>query len=252
MSKKIVSLFLALLMAFSLTAAAAETAVVTDMFGREVTLTGPVTRVIALEPSDCEILYALGCGDALVGRGKYCDYPADVLELPAVQSGTDLNLEEILALNPQVVIATGMFHLEEQISLLEQNGVKVIGTDANSISEVYDSIRLLGGIMGKAAEAEAIIADMQAAFSDIAAKSEKTDKTIYVTIPFDSASIDGVMVDFWGGETLMPGASVTDAFFYVDSDDVANLNDITNVAGVIEVWDDNTYDTLGSYDFTLN
>ena len=179
---RIVSLFLALLMAFSLTAATAETAVVTDMFGREVTLTGPITRVIALEPSDCEILYALGCGDALVGRGKYCDYPADVLELPAVQSGTDLNLEEILALNPQVVIATGMFHLEEQISLLEQNGVKVIGTDANSISEVYDSIRLLGGIMGKAAEAEAIIADMQAAFSDIAAKSEKTDKTIYFEV----------------------------------------------------------------------
>lgn len=179
---RIVSLFLALLMAFSLTAATAETAVVTDMFGREVTLTGPITRVIALEPSDCEILYALGCGDALVGRGKYCDYPADVLELPAVQSGTDLNLEEILALNPQVVIATGMFHLEEQISLLEQNGVKVIGTDANSISEVYDSIRLLGGIMDKAAEAEVIIADMQAAFSDIAAKSEKTDKTIYFEV----------------------------------------------------------------------
>lgn len=82
--------------------------------------------------------------------------------------------------------------------------------------------------------------------------ANKTDKTIYVTIPFDSATIDGVMVDFWGGETLMPGASVTDAFFYVDSDDVASLNDITNVAGVIEVWDDNTYDTLGSYDFTLN
>ena len=182
MSKKIVSLFLALLMAFSLTAAAAEPAVVTDMFGREVTLTEPVTRVIALEPSDCEILYALGCGDALVGRGKYCDYPADVLELPAVQSGTDLNLEEILALNPQVVIATGMFHLEEQISLLEQNGVKVIGTDANSIAEVYDSIRLLGGIMGKDAEAESVITAMQAAFDTIAAKSEKTDKTIYFEV----------------------------------------------------------------------
>jgi len=184
MSKKIVSLFLALLMALSLSNAMAESAglTVTDMFGREVTLPEAATRIIAMEPSDCEILYALGCGDALVGRGMYCDYPASVLDLPAVQSGENINLEEILALEPQVVVLTGMHHLEEQIALLEQNGVKVIGTDANSISEVYDSIRLLGTVMGKDAEAEAIIADMQTAFDDIAAKSEKTDQTIYFEV----------------------------------------------------------------------
>jgi len=184
MSKKIVSLFLVLLMALSLSNAMAESAVltVTDMFGREVTLPEAATRIIAMEPSDCEILYALGCGDALVGRGMYCDYPASVLDLPAVQSGENINLEEILALEPQVVVLTGMHHLEEQIALLEQNGVKVIGTDANSISEVYDSIRLLGTVMGKDAEAEAIIADMQTAFDDIAAKSEKTDQTIYFEV----------------------------------------------------------------------
>jgi len=184
MSKKIVSLFLALLMALSLSNAMAESAglTVTDMFGREVTLPEAATRIIAMEPSDCEILYALGCGDALVGRGMYCDYPASVLDLPAVQSGENINLEEIFALNPQVVVLTGMHHLEEQIALLEQNGVKVIGTDANSISEVYDSIRLLGTVMGKDAEAESIIADMKAAFDDIAAKSEKTDQTIYFEV----------------------------------------------------------------------
>ena len=184
MSKKIVSLFLVLLMALSLSNAMAESAVltVTDMFGREVTLPEAATRIIAMEPSDCEILYALGCGDALVGRGMYCDYPASVLDLPAVQSGENINLEEILALEPQVVVLTGMHHLEEQIALLEQNGVKVIGTDANSISEVYDSIRLLGPVMGKDAEAEAIIADMQTAFDDIASKSEKTDQTIYFEV----------------------------------------------------------------------
>ena len=182
MSRKIVFLFLALLMAVSLAPAAAESITVTDMFGREVNLNGPVTRVVAMEPSDCEILCDLGCGDALVGRGLYCDYPAEVLQVPAVQSGTDINLEEILALNPQVVVMTGMFHLEEQIKLLEDNGIRVIGTDANSIAEVYESIRLLGVVMGRTAEAEAIVADMQAAFADIAAKSEKTDKTIYFEV----------------------------------------------------------------------
>ena len=182
MSKKIISLFLALLMAVSMTTAMAEPTTVTDMFDREVTLTGPVTRIVALEPSDCEILCALGCEDALVGRGKYCDYPASVLELPAVASGANTNLEEILALKPQVVVMSDMAHTEEQVNLLVENGVQVIGTDANSIAEVYESIRLLGMVMGKNAEAEAIVADMQATFDEIAAKSEKTDKTIYFEV----------------------------------------------------------------------
>ena len=182
MSKKIVSLFLALLMAVSMTTAMAESVTVTDMFDREVTLTGPITRIVALEPSDCEILCALGCEEALVGRGKYCDYPASVLELPAVASGANTNLEEILALKPQVVVMSDMAHTEEQVKLLVENGVQVIGTDADSIAEVYEAIRLLAGVMAKTAEGEAIIADMQATFDDIAAKSEKTDKTIYFEV----------------------------------------------------------------------
>ena len=182
MSKKIVSLFLALLMAVSMTTAMAESITVTDMFDREVTLTGPITRIVALEPSDCEILCALGCEEALVGRGKYCDYPASVLELPAVASGANTNLEEILALKPQVVVMSDMAHTEEQVNLLVENGVQVIGTDANSIAEVYENIRLLGVVMGKTVEAEAIVTDMQSTFDEIAAKSEKTDKTIYFEV----------------------------------------------------------------------
>lgn len=183
MFKKLVSLFLSVLMLCSMTAALAEESLtVTDMFGREVTLTGPVTRIVAMEPSDCEILYALGCGDMLVGRGKYCDYPADVLALPALESGANTNLEEILALEPQVVVMSDMAHTKEQVELLAANGVKVITTNANSIAEVYESIRLLGQVTGKNAEAEAIVADMQATFDDIAAKSEKTDKTIYFEV----------------------------------------------------------------------
>ena len=182
MNKKLISLLLAALLALSLTVAFAEGKTITDMFGREVVLPENVTRIIALEPSDCEMLCALGCEDALVGRGKYCDYPASVLELPAVQSGKNTNLEEILALQPQVVVMSDMAHTQEQVDLLEQNGVKVIGTDANSIEEVYANVRLLGEVMGKEAEAETVVAGMQATFADIAAKSEKTDKTIYFEV----------------------------------------------------------------------
>lgn len=184
MSKKLAALFLAVLMAFSMTSAFAENAsvTVTDMYGREITLSEPATRIVALTPSDCEILCALGCEDALVGRGKYCDYPASIQELPVVQSGAETNIEEILALNPQVVLMSDMSQTEEQANMLEENGVKVVISDANDIAGVYTTIRMIGTLMGKDAEAETLIADMQATFDEIAAKSEKSGKTVYFEV----------------------------------------------------------------------
>ena len=184
MSKKLAALFLAVLMAFSMTSAFAENAsvTVTDMYGREITLSEPATRIVALTPSDCEILCAIGCEDALVGRGKYCDYPASIQDLPVVQSGAETNIEEILALNPQVVLMSDMSQTEEQANMLEENGVKVVISDANDIAGVYTAIRMIGTLMGKDAEAETLIADMQATFDEIAAKSEKSGNTIYFEV----------------------------------------------------------------------
>lgn len=185
MSKKLVSLFLAVLMLLSMTVAAtAEDAsiTITDMHGREIVLTEPVTRVVALTPADCEILCAIGCEDALVGRGKYCDYPESILELPALATGDDLNVEEILALEPQVVLMSDMNQTDEQVKLLEENGVQVVVSETTDIDGVYVAIRMIGALMGKDAEAEAVIADMQATFEYIASISESSDKTIYFEV----------------------------------------------------------------------
>ena len=90
MSKKLFALLLAALMMCGAALALADGIAVTDMHGREITLDAPATRIVALTPSDCEILCAIGGGDALVGRGKYCDYPESVTELPVVQSGAEI------------------------------------------------------------------------------------------------------------------------------------------------------------------
>ncbi len=186
MSKKFVSLILVVLMMFGMTAAMAENAPISliDMMGREITLTDPVTRVVAVTPADCEILCAIGCEDALVGCGQYCDYPPSVLELPVVQSGADINVEEILMLEPQVVFMTGMEGLDAQIAQLENNGVKVVISNANDIEGVYTAIRMIGAVMGKNAEAEAVVTQMQTVFAELvrlsASQSEK--KSIYFEV----------------------------------------------------------------------
>ena len=219
MTKKLVSLFLALVMALSLTAAFAESAAitVTDMAGREIALDAPATKVVALTASDCEILAALGAEDTLVGRGEYCDYPESILEVPAVQSGADTNLEQIIALEPQVVIMAKMAQTEEQVAALEEAGIRVVVSDAQDIEGVYTAIRLIGALVGRNDEAEAMVADMQSAFADIAAKSENTGKTVY----FEVSPLQ------WGLWTAGKGTFM---------DELATLCGLTNAFADVEGW----------------
>ena len=156
---------------------------VTDMTGREIKLDGPATRIVALTAADCEILYALGAGNTLVGRGEYCDWPVDVLDVPVVQSGSDTNIEQIIALRPQVLLMSTMAQTEEQIAALETAGVRVVVSDAQDIAGVYDAIGMLGTLLGKEQEAEALTDSMKETFSAIQSRKEdNAGKSIYFEV----------------------------------------------------------------------
>ncbi len=181
---KLVSLLLCLILICPVLGCAEDAAVtVTDMTGREITLDAPATRVVALTASDCEILYALGAGDTLVGRGEYCDYPEDVQAVASVQSGYETNVEQIIALEPQVVLMATMAQTKEQVEALEAAGVHVIVSDAQDIAGVYTAIELIGAVTGKNDEAAALIAGMKDSFAAIAAKAEGDgSKTVYFEV----------------------------------------------------------------------
>ena len=156
---------------------------VTDMKEREITLDEPATRVVALTASDCEIIYAIGAGDALVGRGEYCDYPLEVVDVTAVESGANTNIEQIINLEPQVVFMSTMAQTEEQVEALEAAGIKVVVSEAQDIEGVYTSIKLIGELMGKNDEATSIINDMKSSFDDLASKATSEDtKTVYFEV----------------------------------------------------------------------
>ena len=161
----------------------AEPAVtLTDMTGREITMDEPATRIVALTPSDCEILYAIGAGDLLVGRGKYCDYPAEVLDIPAVESGSDANIEQIVELQPQVLIMSTMSQTDEQVQQLEAAGIHVVVSDAQDIDGVYTAINMIGELVGKQDEAASVVESMQKTFDEIKANAGDGTKTIYFEV----------------------------------------------------------------------
>lgn len=154
-----------------------------DMMGREITLDRPAQRVVALTASDCEILYAIGAGDALVGRGEYCDYPPDVLDIPSVQSGAETNLEQIIALEPQVLIMDAMAQTKEQVERLEAAGVAVVVLDAQDIQGVYQAIEIIGQLMDRNEQAAFLIESMMTSFSDLQKKADSHDpKSIYFEV----------------------------------------------------------------------
>lgn len=218
MSKKLVSLFLALALMLACVPVLAEGGItVTDMTGREITLDGPATKIVALTASDVEIIYALGAGNLLVGRGEYCDYPAEVLEKKSVQSGNETNLEEILALDPDVVIMATMAQSKEQVEALEQAGVKVIVSDAQNLEGVYTAITLIGDVTGKADEAAALVQEMKDTFESIRAKAQNSGKTIY----FEVSPLE------WGLWAAGKGTFM---------DELAEICGLTNAFADVEGW----------------
>ncbi len=184
MSKKLVSLFLAAVMLLGLVPVMAEESAitVTDMDGREITLAEPAERIVAIYPSDCEIVCAIGDENALVGIGEYVDYPESITSLPKVKSGAEMNVEEIIALQPQVVLLNSMVDVENQVKQLEENGIQVVISKTSDIASVYTSIAMIGKLMGKDAEAAALIADMQGTFDEIKAKASGDGKKVYFEI----------------------------------------------------------------------
>ncbi len=193
---KLIAVFLTVLLLLSLCACGQSSSpetteekdisvTVTDMTGRTITLDEPAERIVALSASDCEILYAIGAGDKLVGRGEYCDYPAEVSEVPSVQSGDDTNIEQIIALHPQVLLMSTMAQTDEQVAQLEAAGVKVVVSDAQDIQGVYSAIEIIGKLMGLEDNAKQVIDEMQQGFKELEEKSAasgKEEKTVYFEV----------------------------------------------------------------------
>ena len=221
MTRKLVSLLVSLALLFACAAAFAEAApapegiTVVDMLGRTVELDGPAERIVAITAANVEVLYALGAGDTLVGRGAWCDYPAEALEVVSVESGYTTNIEEIIALEPDLVIMSTM--AQDEWDQLDAAGIPTLVIDAQDIEGVYTSIELIGAVVDKNEEAAQLIADMKAAFADLTV-AEPTGKTVY----FEISALE------WGLWTAGPGTFM---------DEIGQMLGLTNIfADVDALW----------------
>jgi iron complex transport system substrate-binding protein len=148
--------------------------VVIDGAGRVVTIEKIPDRIVSIAGAATETLYAIGCGDKVVGVDKYSDWPPEVKEKPQVGSGSNLNVEAVLGLEPDLVIA--WWYSRKAIEALEGLGITVVAINPRSVDGVLDTIRMLGLITGHLEEAETLIAEMRSRIEAVQAKVKDIPK----------------------------------------------------------------------------
>jgi len=132
--------------------------VVRDDAGNDVRLNAPARRIVTLAPHSAESLYAAGAGAYLVGTVDYSDYPPAAKKVPRVGGYSRLDLEAIVALKPDLVIAWQSGNAAVQVDKLRALGLTVFITQPNLIADVAVQLEQLGKLAGTQAVADAAAA----------------------------------------------------------------------------------------------
>lgn len=131
------------------------------------------SRIVSMAPSSCEVLYAIGLGDSVVGVSRFTTYPPEAVEKPKVGGYLDVDIEALVRLEPDAVVL-----LKEQQSLaqqLEGMGIRSVFVDHMSVGGVLDSISHLGATFGVAGEADKVRAALQERISRVEQQADKQE-----------------------------------------------------------------------------
>ncbi len=208
----------------------ASALVVVDHMERRVEIDRSVEVLISLSPSNTEIVFALGLADLVAGVTSFCNYPAEAAEKQVVGGFSDPNLELILTLRPDLVLATNVH--QEVVHRLEERGIPTLVVDPKSVDETYDAIVMIGRAAGVPERAEALVEDMQqkigAVQERLAGITQEERVTVYYELWYDpimsigSQSFIHQLIAFAGGDNIF--GDIEDAYPMVSSEVVAERN----------------------------
>jgi iron complex transport system substrate-binding protein len=159
--------------------------VVRDMEGREIVLARPPQRIVSLVPSATEMIYALGGEDRLVGRTDFCDYPPAARAKQSVGGMINPNLETLVTLKPDLVIATSAGNREETFAQLSRLGIPTFLVAADRIADVKELARRLAALTGREAAVGPLIdlVDRRVARVRTAVQGMPRPRVLYVLWP---------------------------------------------------------------------
>ena len=126
---------------------------VQDDYGNAVALDAPAQRIVSFSPHLTELLYAAGAGGRVVGVDEYSDYPPPARALPRVGSEAGIDLEAVLALQPDLVVAWPNAGSRRTIDRVAELGIPVFRSEPRELEDIPRTIERLGVLAGTASGA---------------------------------------------------------------------------------------------------
>lgn len=200
MRKLIIIIFAAVLLfsQFSVQSNAADFPIkFVDDMEREVIIEDEVERVISLAPGVTEMIYALDAEDKLVGVSSAANYPKEALEKESVGNISDPNIEKIVSLNADLVIAESVTN-KEVVRRLSDLGIKIVGFRPNSIAETLEMIEDVGLLLSKEENAHNLTAEMRSEYQRV--------KNL-VDAELDNKSRVRVFYEIWSDPLITAGSN---------------------------------------------
>lgn len=157
-----------------------------DALDQEVVIEEKPEKIVSLIPSNTEIAFALGLGNEIVGVSDYDNYPEEAASKEKI-GGMEINLEKIISLNPDLVLAHGSsaHNSTEGLQQLRDSGITVIViNNAENFEQVYDSILMIGKATGETEKAETLVSEMKGKLEEIktTAAGITDKKTVFVEV----------------------------------------------------------------------
>ena len=150
---------------------ATPTRSVTDEVGRRVVLPVTVNRIVSLAPNLTETIYALGLEDKLVGDTDYCDTPPAAKSKPHVGSVLSPNLEAIIALHPDLVLAAAnTANREETVASLDHLRIPTYASDPRTVNQMIESVARIADVAGAGLEGRALATRLRERLDTLKAK----------------------------------------------------------------------------------
>lgn len=131
-----------------LAAPAMATVTVTDDSGQVLSLSRPAERIVSLAPHATELLFAAGAGQQLVGVSEFSDYPPQAGKLPSIGSSMQLDIERIVSLKPDLIVAWQSGNSARQVARLRKLGYAVYDSEPRRLDDVARTLENFGTLAG--------------------------------------------------------------------------------------------------------
>ena len=155
---------------------ATQTREIIDDLGRHVKIPLQIERAVSLAPNLTEIVFAVGAGDKLVGVTSFCNYPEEAKNIRKVGDTMAPNIENIIALKPNIVLVSTASQIENFTKTLDEQGIVYFVTNPQNLDGIYKSIETVGEIFGRADRAAETVENLKKRVAAVEAKTAKAER----------------------------------------------------------------------------